>query len=537
MNLTCPECSAALSLSEDADIPVCPKCGTFLGHLVSASRPGSPADAPPPPPPPVDIARISLDELGPPPVQPAPPPPRPSPAARPAPHDAVTAPYTPRPVFAMATPDTAELAHVSHHHAGSPEPEVVTPTESPSGDSQDSDATLPEGTIMGNFRIDSLLGIGGMAHVYRATQLSLNRPVALKILASRLARKQGFVERFDREAGALASLTHPNIVNVIDKGSHEDHYFFAMELVDGITLDQLIQSVDLTPRHYTHVVAEISKALAYVHERGIIHRDIKPANVLVTRHGVVKVSDFGIAHITEGDAAPSASEPARAAVGTQHYMAPEQMHNSDAVDARADIYSLGVTFYKMLTRQLPAPVWQPPSTVNPKLPLELDSIIARAMAVNPAERFATVTEFCDAILAAFNPSLRPQAKASDGPGRMASAGLFAGTTFSKRKGDATDPGSDAVSTSALFRPAFLESNFDLEPGTPVPAPSPVRPAPVAVAEPTPPPMRAAPAPEAPDDDGEETSLGRRLLFWLVVVVGVAVLGATVFGLLRAMEII
>ena len=395
---------------------------------------------------------------------------------------------------------------------------LATSSSSNGNGDTDDDGYLAPNTVIGNFRIEGPLGVGGMAHVYRATQLSLKRPVALKILASRLARKPGFVERFDREAGALASLSHPNIVNVIDKGRHNDFYYFAMELVDGITLDQLIQSVDLTPRHYIHVVAEISKALSYVHELGIIHRDIKPANVLVTRHGVVKVSDFGIAHITEGagENKSSTATSSSASVGTQHYMAPEQARNSDSVDARADVYSLAVTFYKMFTRQLPATVWQTPSALNPKLPLDLDAVISRAMAQDPDERYSSVKEFCDAVLAIFNPALRPQdSKKKSAPtnqGILSTSGLFSGTAGTRRSATPAPAAGEGESTSdsgpisALFRPAFVMSNYDLEPGTPSPTPAtPQRGTPAAV------PAAHAPAPKLAQTSNVTTASGQSSL--------------------------
>jgi serine/threonine-protein kinase len=385
-------------------------------------------------------------------------------------------------VTAPCDTDAQKRLPLNSAAAAAPTRALATASSSSNGnDDTDDDGFLAPQTVIGNFRIEGPLGVGGMAHVYKATQLSLKRPVALKILASRLARKPGFVERFDREAGALASLSHPNIVNVIDKGRAGDLYYFAMELVDGITLDQLIQSVDLTPRHYTHVIAEISKALSYVHELGIIHRDIKPANVLVTRHGVVKVSDFGIAHITEGAAEGKSDTTNRSSsVGTQHYMSPEQTRDSDSVDARADIYSLAVTFYKMFTRQLPATVWQPPTTLNPKLPLDIDAVISRAMAQDPDERHATVKEFCDAVLAVFNPALRPQDPKKNfqppNQGVLSTSGLFSGTSGTRRAASTPAPaaegdGSDSGAMSALFRPAFVMSNFDLEPGTPFPSSS------------------------------------------------------------------
>ncbi len=266
------------------------------------------------------------------------------------------------------------------------------------------DATLDPGTRLGGFELRRVLGRGGMATVYKATQLSLNRPVAVKVLAKRFSTNTVFVDRFDREAGALAGLNHPNIVNIIDKGVFDENYFFVMEIVEGITLDQLLHSVELTEQHYLHIISEISKALAYVHSRGIIHRDIKPSNILVNRQGVVKVGDFGIAHMTDAEA-PAERFGRNAMIGTAHYMSPEQASNPGSVDQRADIYSLAITFYKMFTRQLPPPGVDlpitPPSEINNKLPKAVDAILRRAMERDPAARYADVTEFCDSLARAF----------------------------------------------------------------------------------------------------------------------------------------
>ncbi len=554
-------------------MPVCSHCGSFL-QGVAPPVPVDPTDAPLPDnntPPPMDLSSVaSLLGSDAPARAAAPPPPPAAPATSRKP--VISSPT--KDVTAPCDTDAQKRLPLNSAAAGAPTRALATASSSSNGnDETDDDGFLAPQTVIGNFRIEGPLGVGGMAHVYRATQLSLKRPVALKILASRLARKPGFVERFDREAGALASLSHPNIVNVIDKGRAGDLYYFAMELVDGITLDQLIQSVDLTPRHYTHVIAEISKALSYVHELGIIHRDIKPANVLVTRHGVVKVSDFGIAHITEG-AAEGKSDTANhsTSVGTQHYMSPEQARDSDSVDARADIYSLAVTFYKMFTRQLPATVWQPPTTLNPKLPLDIDAVISRAMAQDPDERHATVKEFCDAVLAVFNPALRPQdSKKNFQPpnqGVLSTSGLFSGTAGTRRAAPHAAPAaegeaSDSGAMSALFRPAFVMSNFDLEPGTPFPSPSTPRRGTPAAQPNTPAPAapKTAPAPgkaallkptsrsttpsggtPVPTKDSvvevnDDTSLLSRPMFWVAAISAVVFSAACIFLILVLLDVI
>lgn len=313
------------------------------------------------------------------------------------------------------------------------------------------DILLPPGTRLGGFEIQKAVGRGGMATVYRGIQLSLKRAVAIKVLASRFSQNSRFVERFDREAGALANLNHPNIVNIIDKGAQDNQYYFVMELVEGITLDQLIHSVELTERHYIHIISEISKALAYVHSKGIIHRDLKPANVLVNKHGLVKVSDFGIAHITE---AAGGEKPApQAAVGTANYMAPEQAERPMEVDERADIYALAVTFYKMFTKRLPIGDFTAASSLNTKLPRSVDLVLAKAMQPNPNDRFPAVKEFCDSLIQCFTVATSGAAKSD---GRSAETGsevflfnpeLFKSSTSGQRAG--VDPDS---SSSSLFVP-------------------------------------------------------------------------------------
>jgi serine/threonine protein kinase len=280
---------------------------------------------------------------------------------------------------------------------------------------------------LGGYQIRSMLGKGGMAIVYLGVQMSLNRPVAIKVLNSNYASNQAFVRRFDAEAGALASLNHPNIVNIIDKGFEGRHYYFVMEHVEGCTLEQLIQSVDLSFRHYVHIVSEISRALTYVHSKKVIHRDIKPSNIMVTSNWHVKVGDFGIAHIVGDEEDNESNQPRRrATVGTAFYMAPEQATHANQVDQRADVYSLGVTFYKMFTRTLPQkPVaqWPPVTEVNHLLPLALDPVLRKAMDSYPDQRYSTVAEFCNDIIRVFQDHMEGRA-ASTSALIESSAALF-----------------------------------------------------------------------------------------------------------------
>lgn len=369
-------------------------------------------------------------------------------------------------------------------------PAALSMTPSPDAPAEkaadEKDVTLPPGTRLGGFEITRVLGRGGMSTVYKGTQLSLNRPVAIKLLAARFTSNPVFVDRFDREAGALAGLSHPNIVNIIDKGVEGDKYYFVMEYVEGITLDQLLQAVELTERHYVHLIQEIAKAMTYVHGKGIIHRDIKPSNILVDKPGNVKVSDFGIAHITEADAG-SEQLGRNATVGTMNYMAPEQATNPAAVDVRADVYSLGVTFYKMFTKQLPSGEWRPPSLLNPSLPRSVDTVLARSLQPDPKDRYPGVREFCDDLLGIFTTSEMRSATSFDAAAALAPGAVgafsFGGTLPSAFS--VGNPGTDATdgtgSHSSLFVPGVnvSDSGFGLaaqspaaDPRIPDPAPEP-----------------------------------------------------------------
>jgi serine/threonine protein kinase len=197
------------------------------------------------------------------------------------------------------------------------------------------------------------LGRGGMGVVYKARQKSLKRFVALKLLAPERVQDAAFAARFAREAEALAALSHPHIVTVHDFGQAGTFFYLLMEYVDGVNLRQAMRGGKLAPEQALAVVPPICEALQYAHEHGIVHRDIKPENLLMDKQGRVKIADFGIAKMLDAsaeDAVPGDSQPA----GTPQYMAPEQREHPQRADARADIYSLGVVLYEMLTGELPA---------------------------------------------------------------------------------------------------------------------------------------------------------------------------------------
>jgi len=207
--------------------------------------------------------------------------------------------------------------------------------------------------IFPQFEVEALVGEGGMGVVYRARQRSLDRTVALKILPRRVAAAPGFAERFKREAKALAALNHKNIVAVYEAGRAEDLYFLAMEYVDGVNLRQAQRAGRLSPEQAIGIVPQICDALQYAHDEGVVHRDIKPENILLDRGGRVKIADFGLAKLIRSDPADFTLTGTEQIMGTLHYIAPEQMKTPQDVDHRADIYSLGVVFYEMLTGDLP----------------------------------------------------------------------------------------------------------------------------------------------------------------------------------------
>jgi WD40 repeat protein/tRNA A-37 threonylcarbamoyl transferase component Bud32 len=242
------------------------------------------------------------------------------------------------------------------------------------------------------------LGRGGMGVVYKARQKSLNRLVALKLLAPERAGDATFAERFAREAHALAALNHPHIVTVYDFGQAGGFYFLLMEYIDGVNLRQAMNAGRFTPEQALTVVPPVCEALQFAHEHGIVHRDIKPENLLLDRAGGVKIADFGIARMLGDEARPGGVEgktgEAQAAnsqpAGTPQYMAPEQK-NQARTDHRADIYSLGVVLYEMLTGELPADKLQAPSR-KVQIDVRLDAIVLRALEKSPELRYQTAGE-------------------------------------------------------------------------------------------------------------------------------------------------
>ncbi|HUA65908.1 MAG TPA: protein kinase [Alphaproteobacteria bacterium] len=250
--------------------------------------------------------------------------------------------------------------------------------------------------------IFELIGKGGMGAVYRARQKDLDRIVALKILPPDIGQNPAFAERFAREAKALARLNHPGIVTIYDFGRANGLFFFLMEFVDGMNLQQLLNTGRISPREALAIVVQICDAMQFAHDQGIVHRDIKPKNILLDRRGHVKVADFGLAKLMGTGNEPAAAGGTVACsptltesgkiMGTLQYMSPEQISAPGEVDHRADIYALGVVFYQMLTGELPGRKIEPPSR-KVQIDVRLDEVVLRALEKKPALRYQQASMF------------------------------------------------------------------------------------------------------------------------------------------------
>ena len=267
-------------------------------------------------------------------------------------------------------------------------------------------AIAPDTLVDGRYRIIRRLGSGGMADVYCAEDTQLGREVALKLLYRRFAEDEEFVERFRREASSAAGLQHPNVVQVFDRGEWDGTYYIAMEFLTGRNLKQVVRDHGpLEPALAVDLTIQILKAARFAHRRGIVHRDIKPHNVIVDDDGRAKVTDFGIARAGASDMTETGS-----IMGTAQYLSPEQAQGQP-VDARADLYSIGIVLYELLTGAPPfdaeSPVTialkqvsedpVPPMQLNPAVAPALDAVVMRALRKQPAERYQDADAFIAAL--------------------------------------------------------------------------------------------------------------------------------------------
>ncbi|TQR88062.1 Stk1 family PASTA domain-containing Ser/Thr kinase [Mycobacterium hodleri] len=267
--------------------------------------------------------------------------------------------------------------------------------------------TTPQ-RLSDRYELGEILGFGGMSEVHLARDVRLHRDVAVKVLRADLARDPTFFLRFRREAQNAAGLNHPAIVAVYDSGEAETPDgplpYIVMEYVDGVTLRDVIHdNGPVEPRRAIEIIADACQALNYSHQNGIIHRDVKPANIMIDNAGAVKVMDFGIARALHDDGVKLTQTSA--VIGTAQYLSPEQA-SGETVDARSDVYSLGCVFYELLTGEPPfvgdspvAVAYQhvrkdppPPSRRNPALSPELDAVVLKSLAKNPANRYQTAAE-------------------------------------------------------------------------------------------------------------------------------------------------
>jgi serine/threonine protein kinase len=368
----------------------------------------------------------------------------------------------------------------------------------------DGHAGLSPGTVLGGYRVESFVARGGMGVVYRATQLALDRIVALKVVAPEFADDAGFRERFGREARLAASLDHPNILPIYEAGEIDGQLFLSMRFVEGTDLKSVIDQSALAAPRAAALVAQVANALDAAHSRGLIHRDVKPGNILIAQeYGQERayLADFGL---SKNLAAGTRLTRTGFMVGTLDYVAPEQVQGGNNVDGRVDTYALACVLFEAVTKQIPfdrpddaAKVWAHMSepapsaaAVAPGISPDLDAVIQRGMAKRPEDRFAETGDFGRAAVAAAGADVRSAPTLVDAP--IANLVAAPGAT----------PPASATPPAAATPPA-----------TPTPPPATPTPPPAS------PPAPAGPPPPAPG------SRNRRMAAWaggagVVIIVGV-----------------
>ena len=244
------------------------------------------------------------------------------------------------------------------------------------------------------------IGEGGMAHVYRGTQDSLQRPVAIKLLINDLTYDDEARTRFERESYIIARLNHANIIHVIDRGlTKDDMPYFVMEFIEGTDLATTAKSRNLSHDEKIDIIVQVLKALSYAHRNNVIHRDIKPDNILIDEDGNVKILDFGIAQFYDDHNKTYDRTCAGMVMGTFNYMSPEQKESADNVSAKSDLYSVGVVMYHLFTGKLPNGRFSDPSELNNDIPAELNNLILKCLETDPSQRPDSAEQLKTALLA------------------------------------------------------------------------------------------------------------------------------------------
>lgn len=272
------------------------------------------------------------------------------------------------------------------------------------------------GDVVGGYRLEEIIGSGGMSVVFRAEQMSLDRKVAFKVLRKDLGEDPEFSRRFRQEARALAELSHPNIVSVIDQGTQDDQFYLVMEYIEGCSLRDRMSEGRLATREVLDLIPPLLDALEYAHGRGMIHRDIKPENILLDAHGKPRIADFGLVRMLGEVGLETRLTKTQAILGTLDYMSPEQREGRDHVDHRADLYSMGVVIYELLTGELPIARFPRPSEKSQVDP-RIDAVVMKILEKDPDRRYqraSEVTQDLDRLGQRTGPPRSPASEDEDG---------------------------------------------------------------------------------------------------------------------------
>jgi len=264
---------------------------------------------------------------------------------------------------------------------------------------------------IGGYDVIEKIGEGGMATVYKGRQVSLDRPVAIKVLSKKLMDRYDVLERFNRESVIIARLNHPNIIRVIDRGiTPKGMPYFVMEYVEGTDLAQAIREGNLDTNRKLELIIQMCKALSYAHKNGVIHRDIKPSNVLVDANGNALVLDFGIAKFLDRGEGNGNRTRSEVIMGTPQYMSPEQHTATNRVTAASDLYSLGVVMYELFTGVKPLGHFRAPSEIDPTIPQPLEEVILGCLETDPGDRLASTDEIKNRLLKILQGAHLPRAQ-------------------------------------------------------------------------------------------------------------------------------